>query len=429
MIVICEPQCKGLSHEKVNEGLIYALRFAYPNESLRIYADQSHITALKNIFIFDDIQISNIEFRPITFKGPYGISGIFCYYNLFKTIFEEIIKDGIDRIFFLSIEPIFLHAIKLLKRKNLFRSMKFTAVLHGSFEHIADNDFKEIPRSNIPDQSLITKIKKLSFYTFFPKLFSFTIRRLLSIFTLVSIRYSTFFKKKYPFKAMVELEHSNDYHYIALSPHIIQNAKKYIDVQKMNIFPVEMPFVFVKQTLQPKNSFVKFAVFGFGNSGSLYNVANILSNKKIVSSYEIRIIGMDTWRLDEFQNIHCVSPGRLMLRKEMEKNAEDIDIFLILYRSDQYKLSCSASILEAISYVKPILHFTNDCINTFNAKENPIGFCCETLEEYAVKMIDIIENYSNYIPQLQIFRNNILKLREDLAIDKLAPKIKKSFTF
>ena len=54
MIVVCEPQCKSISHEKVNSGFIYGLRLAYPLETIRLYADASHIKALKEILIHDN---------------------------------------------------------------------------------------------------------------------------------------------------------------------------------------------------------------------------------------------------------------------------------------------------------------------------------------------------------------------------------------
>ncbi len=113
----------------------------------------------------------------------------------------------------------------------------------------------------------------------------------------------------------------------------------------------------------------------------------------------------------------------------MEKYVQDIDIFLIIYDKSRYRLSCSGSILEALSYTKPILHLSNDSVNYFNRQEAPIGFCCDDLEELANKMVEIIDNYSSYEDELQGFRDNIINLRAELSMEKLAPMIKNSFTF
>ncbi|MGB3907668.1 MAG: hypothetical protein WBL02_09780, partial [Methanomethylovorans sp.] len=75
------------------------------------------------------------------------------------------------------------------------------------------------------------------------------------------------------------------------------------------------------------------------------------------------------------------------------------------------------------------LHFDNDCINTFNMPDGPIGICCDSLEEFVCKMEDIIENYEAYRLEFQNFRKNILKLRKECAIENSVATIKESFTW
>src|SRR5471030_3209596 len=105
MIVICEPICREFSHEKVNSGFIYGLRLAFPNETLRFYADSSHISAIKTILAHDGIIVENIEFVSIKFKDSSSLSGALKYYFLFKKIFHELKTVKTDKIFFLSYSP------------------------------------------------------------------------------------------------------------------------------------------------------------------------------------------------------------------------------------------------------------------------------------------------------------------------------------
>jgi hypothetical protein len=79
--------------------------------------------------------------------------------------------------------------------------------------------------------------------------------------------------------------------------------------------------------------------------------------------------------------------------------------------------------------MKPVLHFNNDCINTFNKQDNPIGICCNTIEEFANTIEDIIENYQAYFHSFSTFRNNILNLRKKYAIENSLTQIKESFTW
>ena len=118
MIIICEPQCKGMSHEKVNSGFIYGLRLAYPEQKILFFAHASHIQAIKEIFELDNIMIDHIEYRSIKFNAnkAYNIFGIIRYYFLFQGIFKELLYLKVSKIIFLSQNPIILFTIKKLKQ-------------------------------------------------------------------------------------------------------------------------------------------------------------------------------------------------------------------------------------------------------------------------------------------------------------------------
>jgi len=426
MIIICDPQCRDISHEKVNSGFIYGLSLAYPQEAIRFYADITHIEAIKKILIHDNVLINNIEYIPIKFRDLYSIGGMLTYYSLFKKMFSDVLEMGTNKIFFLSFSPTILYVIKKLKQQRNFLTMKFTFVLHGSFENIADDKPTglSLPIKKINNKHIIQKIKQTKFIDF-PHKAAGAIRLINSFIT----PWRGISTKLFPEKKMLLWKHSADFKYISLSPHVVVNAERYIDTKELNIHTVVLPTIFAEPIPQPNNEHVKFATFGYGNSLMLHNVVFQLSQKELKRPYEIRIIGMDDRGTDGFPNITCPSPGKVLDRSDMEKYAKDIDMFLILYDKSRYRLSCSGSILESLSYTKPILHFNNDCINTFNKHENPIGICCNSLEEFVCKMEDIIENYETYIREFQTFRKNILKLRNECAIENSLTQLKDSFTW
>ena len=90
MIAICEPQCKGISHEKVNSGFIYGLRLAYPQEKIVFLADATHFQAIQNILENDKVLVDNYECRPIRFNADsaFSIAGTIKYYLLFTKKIE-----------------------------------------------------------------------------------------------------------------------------------------------------------------------------------------------------------------------------------------------------------------------------------------------------------------------------------------------------
>ena len=190
-----------------------------------------------------------------------------------------------------------------------------------------------------------------------------------------------------------------------------------------------MPIIYPKPFPVPDNKFIKFAVFGYGDSGQMYKMLTLLSKKNISNSYVIKIISMDNRGTEGFSNIQRVSKGKVLSREEMEKAAKDVDMFINLYDKSRHRLGCSLSIFEAMSYMKPVLHLSNDGYDFFNNPEKPIGFKCDDLNEFVIKMTDIINNYSTYKKQLLVFRNNISFYRKYYGIENNLANLKKSLTF
>ncbi len=429
MIVVCEPQCKSISHEKVNSGFLYGLRLAFPDDKILFYADQTHIDAIKNILNHDKIKIGNIEYAPIKFVNTESIYAFVRYNWLLAKIFAEVIALNLNEIFFLSFSPKILYLIKKLKQKNKFSSLKFSFVLHGDFENIAKKDSAV---NSDPDDfdfpglkaTLKDKLLKLSLADVPKKALSVSKK----ITGKLTGPFINKFNRNFTNEKIMPWQHTADYKYIALAPYILTNAAAYLDVDELGFSSVVLPTVFAPPIPQPENDYPKFAIFGFGNPKKLRRILSKLSQKDIAKPYEIRIIGMDSG-LEMFRNVFCPSPGKRLPRDEMEKYALDIDLFLNLYTKNQYRLSCSNSILESLSYMKPTLHFDNDCLNFFDTKDLPIGICCDNDEQYVAAMIDIIENYGKYHNKFSSFRENILSLRDKYAIENSVTEIKSSFTW
>ena len=428
-----------MSHEKVNSGFIYGLRLAYPKEKLVFFGDISHFRAIKNIFDNEKIFIDNFEHISINFDASksYSIAGIIRYHLLLKKIFNKILSLSTNKIFFLSTSPVILYTIKKLKKQNKFKDISCTFVLHGEFEDITNVYYKEFYTPKIKyRRNFNTKLTKLldnSKKEIFKKILLFITRRTVEkikwLFSRIYSNYSLIFKKIFRVKKMMMWQHSNHYHYITLSPHVLKNAREYLDTNYLNFHTIIMPIIFSKPSPQTNNDFIKFAVFGYGDSSQMYEMLLLLNKKQISKPYEIRIISMDDKGTHGFPNIVRVGHGKAMQRKEMEDALPDIDVFINLYDINRHKLGCSLSIFEALAYLKPVLHLSNDGYNYFNKPEKPIGFRCENLDEYVEKMRDMIENYPSYKNKLNIFRKNMLEYREEYSIKNNLPKLIESFTF
>jgi hypothetical protein len=433
MIIVCELQCRGISHESVNSGFIYGLRKTYPKDKIIFFADLKYFQNIKQMLKNGGVNVNNLSNQKVTFNSDisYSIRGILSYYVLCKKMFDKALSVRTNKVFFLSINPVILFAIKKLKQKAKYKDICCTFVLHGGLEDIANTDFKEAYVPGIKwiiasfgfKKSLVRGLKN-------PDLvLRFSLDYLLKPIRWLNSEYSLIFKRVFRLKKMMLWGHTNQYKYISLSPHVTINAGKYIDTNYLNFQTIFMPIIFAKPIATPNNQFIKFAVFGYGDSAQMYKMLSLLSKKRIDKPYEIRIISMDDRGTDGFENITNVGNGSVLTRKEMENSARDIDIFINLYDKSRHRFGCSLSIFEAFSYLKPVLHLSNPGYNYFNKPGKPIGYRCESLDDFVNKMCDMINNFPLYKKQLAIFRKNMLEYRKEYAIENNLDNLKESFTF
>ena len=201
------------------------------------------------------------------------------------------------------------------------------------------------------------------------------------------------------FKKHLLLYHSSQVRYIVLAPHIIPLLLKYVDSDYLSFHYLPHPAVFNPlqtcissvandSVLSSKPSGkLKCAVFGYGNPPMLLRLNQELTklwkaqiNKDyghqlndLENHLEIRIIGSNQQGIEGFPWVHSPIKKRTLSRLEMEQLVQDIDFFLILYESHRYQLSCSGSIIEALSYQKPVLFLDNPCIKAFNPTDYLLG--------------------------------------------------------
>ncbi len=378
MIAICEPQCIGSAHEAVNSGFLHGVRLAYPEERIIFFADQSHIDAIARVFAINNIAIDNIEYRPIKIRplNYFTFSATVRSYFLFKALLSELMILGIKRLLLLSISSDGLYGLKMQKNN----SISYSIAIHAVFEWITDGPYSP---------------------------------------------YKTYLHRKLlNFKRALQWRHSNKYKYVVLSPHILVEANKHIDIAKYNISAIFLPFIFSKKNhIAINKNFVTFATIGQGEPQKVYKIASVLNSKLNLRKYEIRIIGAPVGRLENVENIICVSPHKKLTRDQIEEYITGVDIILMLYDKDLYKLTCSGALFETFAYVKPIIFLSNMCVNYYNSIRN-IGYECSDLDSVIEKMEFLINNYAEAGEELSHIKNNILALRSEIDIINASSNIR-----
>ncbi|CAN5673145.1 glycosyltransferase [soil metagenome] len=410
MIVVCEPQCEGLSHEKVNSGFLTLARRAFPGETIRVYAAESHHDALRSILAHDQVEVEDLELRSFTVRDAYTARGMLGFYRQFLRLLEETVAAGATEILFLSTGPVLMHLLKRLHQRPAFAQLRFAFVMHAELEDIANDRYREVGATVVAEPSLLAKLRMIRPSELPGKVAGLVGRQL-------SARYARAWHSRFRTRDELQAQPSPSYRLIALSPHVVANARNFIDVEALGMRAIEMPINFARVAPAPANAHLKFATFGYGDPGALRQVVEYLDRLAPKQPYEVRIIGMDNRGLEHHPHVTCPSPGKRLSRAEMEHQAGDIDAFLILYDRQRYRLSCSGSIFEAFSYVKPVLHIGNPCVAHFDQPEHPIGFAHENLEQLAHTMVRMIDAPQAAHRELAERRVNLETLRTRLSID------------
>jgi len=413
MLVIYEPLCKGFSHEKINSGFIYSFSKAFPIEKIYFYAHKTHIEALKNILNNDNLSIDNLIYKQLPISRNFTLlSFLINIYNLLKL--RSKLKFNKDKKLFLtSYNTLILYIIKSYK---CFSEIKFYIVLHGSFEEINSGELfiesNQVLKYKIPQKTAAKRLKNINF----SKLTKYIVDLVGKLILKTSI-FRYFFIKKFNTKKILEWRSNKNITFIAISKHIIINANKIFEYQKLNIKYHFYPNYFREKNTRPNNQYIKFGIFGYGDPLVLYNISKKLELVNVQNKFEIRVIGMDNSISNFFSFITTPSNGLPLSRKQMEHLVSDIDILLILYSNQKYRLSCSATIIEALSYCKPIIYFKNDCISYFNNNNLPIGFEANSVDDFVKHMSICIDDFILMKEKFNEFSENIMTLRNAYSIE------------
>ena len=418
MIAVCELNCAWTSHETPNAGFVAALTKCFHGEKIAFYAEKRHLNIVSGILSKKGIDTSMVRFQPVFAAGSHGLP--LSLYSCFRVL-REIKRNNCDKVLFLSVDPLQEYLCKKLC-VIFFKRINCSFVLHGELDNFTCSHGTVTPVI-IEKKTLFERLRNKSFFYICSNVW-------IVLCNILKRSYLRFGRIRLDIrKALLLHQETGRFNHIVLSPFIKARFSEYIDTSKLNIYAIVMPAVFpVKKPLRPINSYLKFGIFGYGNSGLLQRLNMVLAELDIRKKYEIRIIGMDGRGIEDYPNVTHPIP-RVLTRDEMEELTQDIDMQMILYEDFRYQLSCSAAIIEAHSYAKPVFYLKNECIDEFNPPEKPIGIRCSDVKEMAEEIHRIVENYDIFQSELQQYYENILFHRERIDIMNNLHVLKEAMSF
>ena len=371
MIIVCEPQCAGFSHEKVNSAFLYGLSLAYPHEDIIFYAEHGHIECVIDCLRLSEVTLSNVEYRELRIpKSDNSISSLIEYYFILNKVLEPTTRAGANKFIFLSINSDSLYVIKYLI-KNKYQSIRCAMVLHGVAESLKH-------RTNLLDRIL-------------------------------------FIKHFFHFRNALTYAESDNVKYLTLSPYITSNLIRFTRMNEGKFVNFHMPYLFSRNYIVSQNPHLILGILGKGYTSKLRELALQLNRISEVGKYEIKVISNNTCGLENIPNINCVSPGKRLSRQEIDFHVRDVDYVLFLYDANSYELSASGALFDAISYEKPIVYLNNNFIQFYDRLAGGMGIRCSDLDQMKSLIAEIIRNYHDRSRYLVMVHNTQV-LKETINI-------------
>lgn len=432
MIYVYEPLCRDISHESFNAGFVELIAKAFPEESILIYAHDSHISVLLDRLDLKYKSSPRSRFEQVDWPSSWtffsAIRGFIILYKLSR----EWDKAGGAKVVFLSYNKIVLALLKLLEYLDKERFGKILLVSHGLLEEISS---KSVGMSHNPRDmgrgviSMAIIRRRLLQFIGEDKGLKKTAYKIFSkIICKIREKLDVAFNRITPsLQEIMAWGDSQQIRYLLLSDHIAPILNDLVSLKGFMHYSVPLPREMKGWSPAPHGSKPIFSVFGYGNPIAIKEVLEYLEISNIHKEYEIRLIGCMPRYLYGYRNVVMPSPGDVMIREDMEEWNREVNIQIILYPADYYRLSCSGSIFEALAYNKPILHLRNPCISYYNNITLPIGYQVENLKDVATEIQRISNEFNNLEDEISVFHNNLKILRDKYSIDRAVPRFRDIF--
>jgi hypothetical protein len=377
MIIICEPQCVGFEHVEVNAALIAAIGCAFPQEEILFLAEEEH---LERVSAKLEGQRVKIQFRE-TSVPPRNFSDLRRLpreLRLCKNVFDIAHNNAANKVLFTSITSPTLIAIKVLLR--LFNEIECVATPH----------------------SILNSITKRPS----PKQTPFWFRFWLSVGNTKRLRY------------------------LVLSPYIEARLSVLLPKICEYVRSVDHPYFFdpEEDCRHLLNDPIRFGAFGVATRSKgadiFFAIANEVLHSGVGCVPEFVLVGhVADEAIGELpEDLVIVESSNIPLsREDYKTRAKSVDYALFLNNPDLYELVASGSLMDAFSYLRPIIALKQPLFEYYFKTMGDIGYLCENYGEVNRCIFNILANKPDERYRAQ--QRNILKGREQFSPTAVSPKL------
>lgn len=383
-MIIFDHRQKGLSHSKGNAYIIKLIAEKYSNEIIHLFLEQTHYNEILNIYMKNNISLSNVVHHPLPIKLNIGYRMYHYFvqdFKIIKIIYDFMRTTKEEKVFSLYTSTCQLYLMQILSKLN--SNVKFYTLIHSELELVDLSRYK-------------SSLKLFLYYLF------------VSIYIPLNIKLNDNFK------------------YFVLGESIKQNMLNLLPKLKNSVLYFDNNYIFQdKFNFIPfQNNKIKFGIFGMVHPNTngkvflrLFEQLAKIENK----NFEFHFIGhmRDQELVDKFKKYDFVkiyAKAKEFISDEMlTELGKTVDYGVYGHMADSYKMTASGAFWDTFSFFKPAIVIRNDYFGYYFDKHGNIGYCCNNFDELYKKIISIIRN-----PNTEEYKKQVLcieKMRKDINLN------------
>lgn len=336
MILIYELVQQGMSHGPFTRAFVHTVAHAYPDQSLTIYAHQSHLDSV----LRDDAEILHHPLTKIPVDRPALRKQDFWRHvwstlRFLKQTYVPL-SGKVEQVFFLSTETHFIWAVKLFRLMH--PALRCHFVLHGDINSL------RYPRGRHPYYRL------LDYFTG------------LSAANHKNIRFIT-------------LENHIRTNLIGLAP----KAANWVDVVRHPCMPDNTDW----QAFDPVPGRIRMGLLGIAGRSKGLDVFSRLARavkRNSAMQPDFRLIGKIQAGNDGLDLGGISGPlpftHEFLPRDVFEQEVAALHYVILPYNMDYYGLSASGVLLDVLRWRKPVIAFDTPVIRELAERFGDIGHIC-----------------------------------------------------
>jgi hypothetical protein len=404
MILICETYFRGFEHVQFNAALVGSVAEAFPKEGLIFCAEREHMNHVKRVV---DAHVAAVRFievelpdraRPSEQRGrrlPFAARRE--QLALCRRIFKLADKNQVRQIVFCSTTTSnALVAVKAMLKR--FPRITCLVVLHDLQRLVVAPPPKRLTPQLVVSNSIrnayIACQNGLSY------------RHHLHAGNTAKIQYV-----------------------IPGPPPLMERGlKKYLPRLHNCISPIDIPYNFADPVgSEPfKNDVIRFGFYGHASlrkgADTFFKLADEVSSARTKYRPIFVLIGYIADKQPKampHMSVNIPSPNALLSPAEYDKYSKCIDYALCFHLASAYELNGTAAILDAFSYLKPIIALKTPLSEYYFNKMGDVGYLCESYSDMKDTVLEVLE--TKPIDRYRVQQDNILAKRGQFSPAGISP--------